>query len=71
MGGATLDDGLELRQLAHLLRVGASTAREIADLRKLDVGEIHDLASQAEHMAARLDQFADKQAPEHLRAGYA
>ena len=66
-----MDGELELRQLAHLLRVGATTAREIADLRKLDVGEIHDLASQAEDMAARLDRLADKPAPEHLNAGRA
>ena len=64
-----MDGELELRQLAHLLRVGASTVREIADLRKLDVGEIDDLASQAEDMAARLDRLADKPAPEHLEAG--
>ena len=66
-----MDGELELRQLAHLLRVGASTAREIADLRKLDVGEIDDLASQAEDMAARLDRLADKPVPEPLKAGRA
>ena len=41
----------------------------VATKDKLDVGEIDELASQAEDMAARLDRLADKPVPEHLKAG--
>ncbi len=49
-----MDGNAELLQLAHLLRVGASTAREIAIIRKVDAAEIHSLADQADAMAEDL-----------------
>ncbi len=50
----------ELRQLAHLLRVGAETAKEIATLRAADTTEICALATQAENMADDLDRIAGR-----------
>ncbi len=45
----------ELAELAALLRVGAETARTIAQARGRDQSVILDLAAQADGMAARID----------------
>ena len=50
----------ELRQLAHLLRVGAETARDIATIRTVDATEICSLALQADGMAEKLDRIAER-----------
>jgi hypothetical protein len=53
-----VDGTAELRQLAHLLRVGANTAREIASVRKVSATEIYSLADQADVMAEDLERIA-------------
>ena len=53
-----MDGSAELRQLAHLLRVGANAARDIASIRMRDVREIHSLAIRAEDMAEEIDAIA-------------
>ncbi len=50
-----MDGAAELRQLAHLLRVGADAAREIATLRPNDAGAIDRLVGQALTMAEKLE----------------
>ena len=57
-----MDVGPELHHLAHLLRVSASTARDLADLRQSDLNEIYQLAKTAESIADQLDRIADKPA---------
>ena len=46
-----MDGAAELRQLAHLLRIGAETAREIASIRPMDAEAIDHLADQVIAMA--------------------
>lgn len=53
-----MDGTAELLQLAHLLRVGAETARDIAEVRLLDATEIHSLADRAEVMAGDIERIA-------------
>ena len=53
-----MDGTAELRQLAHLLRVGANTAREIASVRKVSATEIYSLADQADVMAEDFERIA-------------
>ena len=55
-----MDGDAEIRQLAHLLRVIATTARDIAELRDADICELCGLATQAEGWAAHLDSIADR-----------
>ena len=55
-----MDGTHELRQLAHLLRVGAETAKEIATFRGADATEICALATQAETIADDLDKIAGR-----------
>ena len=59
-----MDGTAELLQLAHLLRVGATTAREIAILRKVNAKEIHSLAVQAEMLAEDLERISRTPLPE-------
>ena len=59
-----MDGTAELLQLAHLLRVGASTARDIATIRKVNVTEIKSLADQAEVMAEDIERIARTPLPE-------
>lgn len=53
-----MDGTAELNQLAHLLRVGASTAREIAKVRNVNEIEINLLADRADAMAEDLERIA-------------
>ncbi len=53
-----MDGTAELRQLAHLLRIGAEAARDIAALRPADAARIEAIAGRAEAMAADLDTIA-------------
>lgn len=53
-----MDGTAELLQLAHLLRVGAITARDIAAVRKVNATEIYSLADQAEVMAEDIERIA-------------
>lgn len=54
-----MDGSNELRQLATLLRMGATTARDIATIRgSQDAQKISALADQAEAMADSLDGIA-------------
>ena len=50
-----MDGAAELRQLAHLLRIGADAVREIATLRPNDTEAIDRLAGQAVTMAGELE----------------
>lgn len=50
-----MDGSAELLQLAHLLRVGAGAARDIAMLRPNDIVKIEALAGEAERMAQDLE----------------
>ena len=50
-----MDGAAELRQLAHLLRIGAETAREIASIRPKDAEAIDHLADQAIAMAEAVE----------------
>ena len=52
-----MDGTVELLQLAHLLRVGANTARDLAALRKANVKEICSIAAQAETLADDLEKI--------------
>ena len=52
-----MDGTAELAQLAHLLRLGADTARQIAGFRKADSERINALAREAERMALDLDEI--------------
>ena len=52
-----MDGSAELLQLAHLLRVGATTARAIATIRKVNATDIHALADQAEVMAEDVERI--------------
>ena len=59
-----MDGTAELLQLAMLLRMGATTAREIAIVRKADLQEIYTLADQAEAMADDMERVARRPLPE-------
>lgn len=48
----------ELLQLAHLLRLGANTARDIATIRERNATEIYSLADEAELMASKIERIA-------------
>lgn len=61
-----MNSSAELRQLAHLLRVGAGAAREIAFSRADDAQEIFQLADQAVAMAERLDHIAARSAADEI-----
>ena len=52
-----MDGTAELLQLAHLLRVGANTARDIAIVRKVNAREISSLADQADVMADEMERI--------------
>ena len=58
-----MDGFTELLQLAHLLRTGASVARDIAALRPKNAIEIDELADQAEEIAERLTRIAQGTQP--------
>ena len=62
-----MDGDAEIRHVAHLLRVMATTVRDIAELRDADVRELCSLATQAEVMAAGLDSIVDRPAPTNAR----
>ena len=68
-GEAIVNNSAELLQLAHLLRVGADTALEIADIRQKDAGTIERLANQAIAMAGELEAIAASMQSE-LGAGF-
>ena len=53
-----MDGSAELLQLAHLLRVGADAARDIARIRPHNATAIEHLADQAEGMATKLEAIA-------------
>ena len=55
MGAAAMRFDDELAELAALLRIGAKTARTIAQARGLDEDAIHNLAAQADGIAVRID----------------
>lgn len=55
-----MDGSAELRQLAHLLRVGAEVAGDIAGLRPRDADDILRLAEEARAMADQLDAIDAK-----------
>lgn len=56
-----MDVSSQFRQLANLLRVSASTARDLASISRFDVGEIDRIASDVESIAGRLDRVAAAQ----------
>ena len=53
-----MDGSTELLQLAHLLRAGAETARDIAKIRPHDATAIEQLANQVEGIATKLEAIA-------------
>lgn len=55
-----MDGSNELRLLAHLLCVSATTARDVATLRNNDVEEIFSLSKQLEALASCLERIANK-----------
>lgn len=62
-----MDGTAELLQLAHLLRVGANTARDIATVRQVNAAEIYCLAKQAETMAEDVERIATTSIPNELK----
>ena len=54
-----MDGSVELRQIAHLFRLVADTARDIALIRQRDASALERLADEAVSMATKLDAIAD------------
>ncbi len=53
-----MNGSAELRQLAHLLRIGADVTRDIALIRQMDVSTLERLANDALDIADELDALA-------------
>ena len=55
-----MDGTDELLRLVELLRLGAATARRIADIRVLDREDLYQIVAEAERMADDLQRICDR-----------
>ena len=59
-GYRRVDGTAELLQLIELLRLGAATTRQIADMRMRDRDELYRIVEEAERMADNLQRICDR-----------
>ena len=57
-----MDGTTELLRLVELLRLGATTTRQIADMRVRDREELYQIVAEAERMAEDLQRICDRPA---------